>query len=158
MGRLKRLAPAPPSEILYAGDAPFRDLVHFCKLTIVEVRLDKWLQVARIFKSRSQANRACDSGKILVNGTPGKPHRKLELGDRIEFDQGARRRALVVRGLRNKPVPKAETGELFDDQSPPRPAVDSIERMMRRPPESRGKGEGRPTKRARRRIAKLKRL
>ncbi len=140
------------------GKPLFRYRAAFCKLTAVEVRLDKWLQVARIFKSRSQANRACDSGKILVNGSPGKPHRKLAVGDRIEFDQGGRRREFVVTGLRDKPVSKAEARALLDDRSPPRPAVDPSERMMGFAPRTRERGSGRPTKRERRRIEQLKRL
>ena len=54
------------------------------------VRLDKWLQVARFFKSRTDATRACETGRVKVNGTAAKPHRHLAVGDRVEIDDHTR--------------------------------------------------------------------
>jgi ribosome-associated heat shock protein Hsp15 len=71
------------------------------------VRLDKWLQVARMFKTRTQATHACDLGRVRVNGAPAKPHRALAVGDRVELEQGDWERVLMVRELRDRPVPKA---------------------------------------------------
>jgi ribosome-associated heat shock protein Hsp15 len=116
------------------------------------VRLDKWLQVARMFKTRTQATHACDLGRVKVNGMPAKPHRQLTVGDRIELEQGDWERVLTVRELRDRPVPKAEAAGLYDDQSPPRPAPDPLRRLMRRPPALRESGAGRPTKKDRRDI------
>lgn len=116
----------------------------------MSVRLDKWLQVARIFKTRSQATHACDLGRVKVNGQPAKPHRHLAIGDRIEVTQGEWDRVLIVQDLRDRPVPKAEAVGLYEDQSPPRPSADPVARLMRRPPVLRAPGAGRPTKRDRR--------
>jgi ribosome-associated heat shock protein Hsp15 len=116
------------------------------------VRLDKWLQVARMFKTRTQATHACDLGRVRVNGLPAKPHRQLAVGDRIELEQGDWERVLTVRELRDRPVPKAEAAGLYDDLSPPRPAPDPLRRLMRRPPVARASGAGRPTKKDRRDI------
>ncbi len=116
----------------------------------MEVRLDKWLQVARVFKTRSQATRACTLSRVRVNGQSAKPHKSLALGDRIEVEQGDWTRTLVVRELRDKPVAKALAAELYEDLSPPRPHLSELERLMRKPPERRERGTGRPTKKERR--------
>lgn len=121
-----------------------------------EVRLDKWLQVARMFKTRSQATRACNLGHVRVGGEPAKPHRRVALGDRIEVEKGDWTRVLEVKELRDKPVPKAMAARLYEDHSPPQPRLDPLERLMRRPPAARDRGAGRPTKRERRQIEKLR--
>lgn len=116
------------------------------------VRLDKWLQVARMYKTRTQATHACDLGRVQVNGQPAKPHRQLNPGDRIELQQGDWGRVLIVKELRDKPVPKAEAAGLYEDQSPPRPVADPLKRLMNRPPAPRDAGAGRPTKKERREL------
>ena len=68
--------------------------------------MDKWLQVARAFKTRTQATHACDLGRVRVNGTAVKPHRILALGDRIEIEVGDWTRVLIVRELQDKPLPR----------------------------------------------------
>ncbi len=120
----------------------------------MNVRLDKWLQVARMFKTRTQATHACELGRVQVNGQNAKAHRHLSLGDRVELSQGDWQRILIVRELVDRPVPKAEASGLFEDLSPPRPEleVDPIRRLQRRPPSLREAGTGRPTKRDRRDI------
>jgi ribosome-associated heat shock protein Hsp15 len=116
------------------------------------VRLDKWLQVARLQKTRTQATRACDLGRVTVNGLPAKPHRLLRIGETVSFAQGDWQRVVVVKRLHDKPLPKEEAATLFDDQSPPKPAPDPLARLMRRPPIVREAGAGRPTKRDRRQL------
>jgi ribosome-associated heat shock protein Hsp15 len=122
----------------------------------MEVRLDKWLQVARLFKTRSQATRACTLGRVRVNDLVAKPHRLLALEDRIRVEEGGWERILVVKGLRDKPVAKAEARLLYEDQSPPRPAPDPLQRLLSRPPVLRPKGQGRPTKKERRLLEQLR--
>lgn len=116
------------------------------------VRLDKWLQVARVFKTRTKATKACSAGRVRVNDTVARPHRSLAVGDRVETDFGDWTRILVVRELRDRPLPKAEAARLFEDASPPRPKLDPIERAARVGPGRRRRGAGRPTKRERREI------
>lgn len=124
----------------------------------MEVRLDKWLQVARVFKTRSQATRACTLGRVRVNDFVAKPHKTLALDDRVEIDRGRGwTRVLIVRELRDKPLPKAEAQRLFEDLSPPPPKLEPLELLMRRTPAARERGTGRPTKRERRRIERFKR-
>ena len=116
----------------------------------MSVRLDKWLQVARMYKTRTRATHACDLGRVRVNGQSAKPHRQLAVGDRVELTQGDWDRVLIVQDLKDKPVPKAEAVKLYEDLSPPRPAPDPLARLMRRPLGTREAGAGRPTKKERR--------
>jgi ribosome-associated heat shock protein Hsp15 len=114
------------------------------------VRLDKWLHAARAFKTRTQATDACEHGRVQVNGMTAKPHRALHVGDRVEIEVRDWTRILVVLELHDKPLPKAEAVRLADDQSPPRPVLDPLARLLRQPPLPRDPGAGRPTKRDRR--------
>jgi ribosome-associated heat shock protein Hsp15 len=85
-----------------------------------EVRLDVWLDVACLFKTRSEAQKACRGGKVDVNGQSGKPHRALRVGDRLRITRAAgRRQQVVVKGLGGQHVPKAEARLLYEDVTPP---------------------------------------
>ena len=119
------------------------------------VRLDKWLQVARAFRTRTQATHACTLGRVLVNGERAKPHRHVRLEDKVEIDLGDWQRILIVRELRDRPVAKAEAAKLYEDLSGPRPQLDAIDRAMRGPGVRREKGAGRPTKQDRRAMEKF---
>jgi len=105
-----------------------------------------------MYKTRTQATHACDLGRVRVNGQSVKPHRQLNPGDRIELAQGDWERVLIVKELRDRPVPKAEAAGLYEDQSPPRPSADPLKRLMSRPPAQREAGAGRPTKKERREL------
>ena len=119
------------------------------------VRLDKWLQVARVFKTRSQATRACALGRVRVGGVVAKAHRKVSVDDRIEVRQKGRTRVLQVKELQSKPVPKAHARTLYEDLSlePPPAAFDPFSET---PPLVRAV-KGRPTKKNRRRIDRWRR-
>ena len=121
------------------------------------VRLDKGLQVARVFKPRSRATRACRLGRVRVNGHAAKPHRSVALDDRLEIELREWTRVLVVRELRDRPLPKAEAARLFEDLSPPRPRLDPLSRLLRGAPAERERGAGRPTKRERRLLERWRR-
>lgn len=119
----------------------------------MEVRVDKWLHVARVYKTRTLAARACQLSRVRVNGVAVKPHRLLAVGDRVEAEVTPDwTRILVVRELADKTLPKVDVPRLFEDLSPPRPSADPMLRLMRRPPVAREKGAGRPTKKQRREI------
>lgn len=116
------------------------------------VRLDKWLQVARAFKTRTKATKACALGRVRVNGSVSKPHRALQLEDQVEIDLGDWTRVLLVKELRDRPLPRAQAARVFKDLSPPRPRPDIWDRLLFRSPARRERGTGRPTKRERRDI------
>jgi ribosome-associated heat shock protein Hsp15 len=122
----------------------------------MDVRLDKWLQVARAFKTRTQATRACTLGRVAVNGARAKPHKSLAVGDRVEITRGPWIQVLEVRELRDRPLPKAEAARIYTDLSPPRPEPAPLQRLLRRPPVQREKGAGRPTKKERRELERWK--
>jgi ribosome-associated heat shock protein Hsp15 len=123
------------------------------------VRLDIWLDVACLFKTRSEAQKAVKAGKVDVNGNSAKPHRELRLGDELLISRPhGRRQRIIVRGLLDKHVAKAEARALYEDVTPP-PSPQEVE-MMRMArlarPFVRAGGAGAPDKRERRQIRKVK--
>jgi ribosome-associated heat shock protein Hsp15 len=114
------------------------------------VRLDVWLDVACVYPTRSQAKAACEGGKVDVNGARAKPHREIREGDRISLSgREGRRRELIVRGLAERSIPKAEARKLYEDVTPA-PAPEVLEaRRLDRILAPRG-DSGRPDKRDRR--------
>ena len=120
------------------------------------VRLDKWLQVARCFKTRSQATKACATSRVRVNGVVSKAHRNLKLEDKVEVEYRDWSRILVVKELRDKTLPKAEVPRIYEDLSPPKPKLDEMAKLMRRQPVIRERGTGRPSKKERRQLNRLR--
>ncbi len=109
-----------------------------------------------MFRTRSKATAACAAGRVTVNGRPAKAHRQLKVGDRIEFRIRDWKRILVVRELRDKPLPKAEAPRLYEDLSQPKPEPPSRDAQAVVVPAHRRRGAGRPTKRDRRLIDRLR--
>ncbi len=110
-----------------------------------------------MFRARSKAAEACTSGRVTVNGQRAKPHRRLVVGDRVEIKaRDDWQRILVVRELRDRPLPKAEAPRLYEDLSPPKPAPPPRDAFVALPTAHRSRGAGRPTKRDRRRIDRLR--
>ena len=124
------------------------------------MRLDVWLDVACVFKTRSEAQRACKGGKVLVNGTRGKPNRDLHTDDTLEItSRGGRRRVLTVKKLVGTHVPKAEASQLYEDVTPPpSPEEAELRDLLRRAgPRRVGVRPRAPDKRERRALRRLKR-
>lgn len=119
-------------------------------------RLDVWLDVACLFKTRSEAQRACRGGKVEVNGQSARPNRIVRLADEIRITRGGGRRQLVVvRGLADRHIPKAEARALYEDRTPP-PAPEELEqRRLARLYGVRAPA-GTPDRRARRAVRRLK--
>jgi len=91
------------------------------------VRLDVWLDVACLFKTRSEAQRACKGGKVTVNRQPVKSNRALRVDDEIEISRPhGRKQRLVVRALADRHVARAEARQLYEDLTPP-PTPEEIE-------------------------------
>src|SRR5438045_6528135 len=92
------------------------------------VRVDLWLDVACLFKTRAEAQRACRGGKVEVNGVSVKPHKLLKVGDEIRITRGGRSKQIVlVAGLAEKHLAKAEARQLYVDRTPP-PTQDELDR------------------------------
>ena len=91
------------------------------------VRLDVWLDVACLFKTRSAAQKACTGGKVDVNGQTAKPHRLLRVGDALEIGRPfGRKQRVVVRALADRHTAKSEARLLYEDLTPP-PTPEEIE-------------------------------
>lgn len=115
-----------------------------------------FLDVACLAKTRSQAKALCDGGKVEVNGERAKPHRLVGPGDRIKLTLGpGRRREVVVREVRETHLPKAEARTLYEDVTPP-PTREELALRVAAPPPAPPKGKGRPEKRDRRALEKLR--
>lgn len=116
------------------------------------IRVDKWLWAARVFKTRSLASTACDGGKVDINAEAAKPARRVRAGDRIEVSlPRGRRRILKVVGVGDRRGSAEAARALFEDLTPPEPP-----RSRQAPPPFREPGAGRPTKRQRREIDRLR--
>lgn len=91
------------------------------------VRLDIWLDVSCLYKTRSEAQKACRSGKIDVNGQAAKPNRLLRAGDELVIGRPyGRKQRLIVRRITDRHLAKAEARELYQDLTPP-PTPEEIE-------------------------------
>lgn len=121
------------------------------------VRLDVWLDVACLFKTRSEAKRACEGGKVEVNDQPAKPNRAVKVGDRLRIRRAfGRHQDVVVRLVIDQHVRKAEARALFDDVTP-KPTPEEIERRrMDRVYRAAARAGGRPDRRRRREIRRVK--
>ena len=83
-------------------------------------RIDVWLDVACLFKTRSEAQREVRAGRVQVNGEPCKSHRLVKPGDRIVIRRAlARDRIVVVKGIAERHVSRADARLLYDDHTPP---------------------------------------
>lgn len=91
------------------------------------VRLDVWLDIACLFRTRSDAQQACKTGRVAVNHQIANPNRRLKPGDEIEIKRpSGRKRHIRVRGLADRHVSKADARLLFEDLTPP-PTREEIE-------------------------------
>lgn len=116
-----------------------------------ETRIDRWLCAVRLVKTRPIATQLCDAGHVRVNGSAAKPSTKVRPGDRVDAFIADRERILeVVRPIESRVgAPVAVTCYL--DHSP-EPVVQEV-----RPGIMAIRGEGRPGKRLRRELERLRR-
>ena len=116
------------------------------------IRIDKWLWAARVFKTRSLASTACDGGKVDINAEAAKPAKRVRSGDLVEVTMPrGRRRILKVTAVGDRRGSAEAARRLYEDLTPPEPP-----RPRQAPPPFRTPGAGRPTKRERREIERLR--
>jgi ribosome-associated heat shock protein Hsp15 len=113
------------------------------------VRIDKWLWAARMFKTRSLATKACSAGHVQVNQEDAKASAKVKVGDWVEVLTPARLRILEIQALGDKRGPASVAQGLYTDHTPPEPPKED-------PAVFRERGAGRPSKRQRRSLQKLR--
>ena len=125
------------------------------------VRVDKWLWAVRVFKTRTASNDACASGKVRVNNVQAKAATQLRPGDRVQVRVHGDTRQLEVVELLEKRVGSLIAAEAFIDHSPPpvttSPTADPTFPFTAGDTSRRERGAGRPTKRDRRDIDRLRR-
>ena len=114
-------------------------------------RVDKWLWAARFFKTRSLAAAACAGGKVDVNDEAAKPAKAVRTGDLLRITLPREKRIVKVLALADTRGPAPVARALYDDLTPPAPP-----RVRRPPPPYRPPGAGRPTKRERRELERLR--
>lgn len=121
------------------------------------IRLDVWLDIACLFRTRSEAKCACEGGKVEVNGQPAKPNRSLREGDRIRISRPyGRHQDVIVRLLIDQHVKKAQARALYDDVTP-KPTAEEIEmRRVERIYRAAALAAGRPDRRRRRQLRRMK--
>jgi ribosome-associated heat shock protein Hsp15 len=121
------------------------------------MRVDAWLDVACLFKTRSEAKRGCEGGKVEVNGDHAKPHRLLHEGDRVRINRGfGKYQDVIVRILIDQHVKKSEARALYDDVTP-KPSPEELEiRRSERIFRAAQQATGTPDRRRRREIRRAK--
>ena len=115
-----------------------------------ETRIDRWLCAVRLVKTRPLATRLCDGGHVLVNGLSAKPSTKVRVGDRVEAFIADRERIVEVTRPIESRVGAVVAATCYVDHSPPvvrevGPAITLV------------RGQGRPSKRLRRELERLRR-
>ncbi len=123
------------------------------------MRLDVWLDIACLYRTRSEAQKACKGGKVDINGQSAKPHREIAEGDEIEMSRPlGRKQKVVVRSFAEQHIPKAEARKLYEDITPqPSPEEAEMLRLARLArPFVRAANAGSPDKRERRELRRMK--
>jgi ribosome-associated heat shock protein Hsp15 len=121
------------------------------------VRLDVWLDVACLFKTRSEAKRACEGGKVEVNGQSAKANRALREGDRIRISRPyGRHQDVIVRIVLDDHVKKSEARVLYDDVTPTPTAEELEMRRVERSYRAAIRAAGTPDRNQRRQLRRIK--
>ena len=123
------------------------------------VRLDIWLDVSCLFRTRSEAQKACKAGKVEVNGHAAKPNREVKSGDEIVISRPlGRKQRVVVYEVADKHIARKDARGLYEDLTPPPTAeeveqrrIDRLARAFMRP-----QSAGAPDRRERRQLRRLK--
>ena len=121
------------------------------------IRLDVWLDVACLFKTRSEAKRACEGGKVEIDGQTAKPNRLVREGDRLRITRPfGRHQMIVVRMVLDQHVKKGEARALYDDVTP-KPSAEEVEmRRIERAYRAATRAAGTPNRRQRRELRRMK--
>ena len=123
---------------------------------MVRVRIDKWLWAARFFKTRSLAARACELGRIQSSGQPVKPSHEVRAGDllRVKNDSGDFEVEILLLSEMRGPAVVAQT--LYRETEASRESRLKLAEERKAMPYFEAQREGRPSKRDRRKINRLR--
>ncbi len=115
------------------------------------VRVDAWTWAIRLYRTRSAASAACKAGHVKVNGASVKPSHPVRAGDTVRAYTPGGERVVVVTGLIDKRTSATVAAQQYEDRTPPPPPKEE-----RPAPVVRERGSGRPTKRDRRLVERLR--
>ena len=122
-----------------------------------KVRLDKWLWAARFFKTRAIAATAIETGKVEVNGERAKRAKHLQVGDSLRIRLGPYNHLVTVRALSESRGPASVAAGLYEETEESRKAREAMQAQVKAAQSFSSYERGRPTKKDRRDIEKLRR-
>jgi len=122
------------------------------------IRLDKWLKISRLFKTRALATRACDDGKVKVNDQKSKPARMIKVDDKITIKRKSKYHTFNVLEIVHKNISNKDAKLLYHENIAeiPEESKELYELLQDWDKEGKRKYKGRPTKKQRRNIEKLR--
>ena len=120
------------------------------------VRIDKWLWAARFFKTRSMAARACELGRIQSSGQPAKPSREVHAGDTLHVKNDGGEFTIEVLQLSEIRGPAPVAQALYRETEASREARLKLAEQKRLMPHFERAREGKPSKRDRRELGRLR--
>ena len=121
------------------------------------IRIDKWLWAARFFKTRSLASDAIGGGKVSLNGDTVKPAKLVQAGDEVRVRLGPYEHVIFVRRLSERRGPASVAQALYEETAASLSAREKLAEQLRMAPAAFVYEEkGRPTKRDRREIERLR--
>lgn len=129
------------------------------KEPLENVRIDRWLMAARFYKTRTLAAKACEGGKVKVNGRSANPHKLLRIGDSLTIHHYNRYRNIKILDLAEHGLPPKVARELYHEeiQQPISNETQEIIKLIKREEKKyRSKYKGRPEKKERRDLEKFK--
>ena len=121
------------------------------------IRLDKWLWSARFFKTRSLAADAVETGKVEVNGERAKRAKQLQVGDSLRIRLGPYHHLVTVRALSERRGPASVAATLYEESAEGRRTREAMQVQVKAAQSVPGYERGRPTKKDRREIEKMRR-
>jgi ribosome-associated heat shock protein Hsp15 len=120
------------------------------------VRLDKWLWAARFYKTRAAAVQAITAGRVDVNGATAKPAKALAVGDRVRVRKPPFAYLIRVLVLSEQRGPAQQAATLYEEDAAGKAARERLAQQLRIAPTPAFEGKGRPTKRDRRELDRLR--
>ncbi len=119
------------------------------------IRIDKWLWAVRVFKTRNLSSQACKAGKVKIDGNNVKASREVKIEDIITVQIGQLSKSIKAIGLIKNRVSAKLAVENYEDLTPAE-EYEKLKLQKEMKTEYRDRGSGRPTKKERRIITKLK--
>jgi len=120
------------------------------------VRLDKWLWAARFYKTRALAQAAIEAGHVRLDGARVKPAKGVKPGDRLDIVLGDLCWSLTVAVLSERRGPAVEARRLYEESEASRAARAAALAARKLAPEPEAARRGRPEKRDRRQLNRLR--